>query len=116
MNIYKELILIKSSKTKEFEDKTAEISYLKYVENQVAVTYSSSNKTYTYNSFKINILKNPKKIDVDDKIVFISGFPIANSYLVLDFGEYVKIVDAKENAQTYHKSKLSYENCIRKFH
>lgn len=110
MDIYKELILIKNSKTKEFEDKTAEISYLKYVKNQVAVTYLSTNRTYNYNCSNVRLLKDPKKINVDQKIVFIDGFPIRNSSLVFNFGEYIKIIDENQGAKTYHKSKVTYEN------
>ncbi len=110
MNIYKELILIKDNKTKEFKDKTAEISYFKYIKNQVEVTYLSINKTYTYNSSNVRVFKEPKTINVDEKIVFISGFPIATSSLLLDFGDYVKIIDSNERAEAYHKSKVSYEN------
>ena len=60
MDVYKELILIKNSKTKVFEDKTAGISHLKYVVNPVAVTYLSTNKTYTHNSSNVSELKDPK--------------------------------------------------------
>lgn len=110
MDIYKELILIKNSKTKEFEDKTTDIGYLKHVIKQVEVTYLTNNRTYKYNSSNVLVLKEPRKINVDEKIVFVSGFPITNPSLLLDFGEYIKILDRNERSQICHKSKVSYQN------
>ena len=110
MDIYTNLILIKNSRTKEFEDKTAEISDFRYTLNQVAVTYLSTNKTYNYHFANVLVLKNPKIINVDRVIVCIEGFPLNNSSSVLDFGEYIKIIDGYQRAETYHKSKVTYQN------
>lgn len=110
MNINTQLILIKSSKTKQYEDKTADITDLQYVANQVAVKYLYSNKTYNYNSSNVLVLKNPKVINVHKKILLIDGSPIRNSSIVLDFGEYIKVIDANGKSAVYHKSKISYED------
>jgi len=110
MDIFTKLILIRNNKTQEFEDKTAEIIDLSsYEKNKVAVTYLNE-KTYKYNSSKVIILKNPKKINFDQVIICVEGFPISNPFSVLGFGEYIKIIDDKQRAKTYHKSKISYQN------
>ena len=49
MDIHKNLILIKNKKTNEFEDKTADISYINYIGNQVEVTFLKSDRIYNYN-------------------------------------------------------------------
>lgn len=110
MNINTTLILIKNSKTKQLEDKTAEISYLNFAANQAAVTYTSSNKTYKYNSSNIVVLKDPKIINTTDRIMLVEGFPIRSSSTVLDFGEYIKIIDENGRAEAHHKSKVSFED------
>lgn len=110
MDIYTQLILIKNSKTKEFEDKTSEVINIEYVKNQVKVIYSRANKIYNYNSSNVRVFKNPKKINIDQRIMLIDGFPIRNSSLAIDFGEYIKIIDDNQRAETYHKSKVTYKN------
>ncbi|MBE6069317.1 MAG: DUF2726 domain-containing protein [Clostridium lundense] len=113
MDINTELVLIKGSKTKEYEDKTDEIADLHYASDQVAVTYLHSNKTYNYNSSNVLVLKNPKTINLNDKILIMDGFPIKNSGTVLDFGEYIKVINDSGRAEAYHKSRISYEgSCL----
>lgn len=110
MNTNTDLILIKNSKTKQLEDKTAEISSLNFAANQVAVTYTSSDKTYTYNSSNVVVLKDPKIINTTGRIMLVDGFPIRSSSTVLDFGEYVKIIDENGRAEAHHKSRVSFED------
>jgi hypothetical protein len=110
MNPQATLILIKNNKTNQFDDKTAEIANLNYLEAQVAVTYASSNNTYKYKSSNVVVLNNPKSINMDQRILLIEGFPIRSSSMVLDFGEYIKIIDENGRAEAYHKSKVSFEN------
>jgi superfamily I DNA and/or RNA helicase len=110
MNIQTTLILIKNNKINQFEDKTAEIINIHHAANQVAVTYSSSSKTYNYSSINVVVLKNPKTINIDKRILLIDGFPIRNSSTVLDFGEYIKVIGESGRAEAYHKSKVSFED------
>lgn len=110
MDIYTRLILIRNSKTKEFEDKTIEVSNFRYIRNQVAVTYLNTNKTYNYNSSNVRVFKEPKMININQLIVCIEEFPIRNSSTVLDFGEYIKIIDDNQRSETYHKSKVTYQS------
>jgi superfamily I DNA and/or RNA helicase len=110
MNINTTLILIKNNKTKQLEDKTAEISSLSFATNQAAVTYASSNKTYNYSSSNVVVLENPKTINISERILLIDGFPIRNTSTALDFGEYIKIIDESGRAEAHHKSTVSFED------
>ncbi len=113
MDISAELILIKNSETQEFEDKTAEITYLKYDKNKLVVKYVATSKIYNYHSANVIWLKNPKKIDVDQAIC-VDGFPIDDPLSVLDFGDYIKLIYDNQRAKTYHKSKIIYQNsCLK---
>ena len=110
MDIYKNLILIKNSQTKEFEDRTAEISHLVYAGNEVAITYLSSDKTYNYKSFNVRFFKVSKMINCDSVIVCIDEFPVGDCTAVIDFGDYVKIIDHSQRASTYCKSRVTFQN------
>jgi primosomal protein N' len=110
MNINTTLILIKNSKTKQLEDKTDEIYTLNFAATLAAVTYTSSNKTYNYNSSNVVILKDPKTINTTDRIMLVKGFPIRSSSTALDFGEYIKIIDENGTSEAHHRSKTSFED------
>jgi superfamily I DNA and/or RNA helicase/very-short-patch-repair endonuclease len=110
MDIFTHLILIKNNATNQFEDKTSEISSLKYVNNLVQLTYIYSNRTYKYSLSKVKRFREPKKVDLNQRILLVSGFPIRRSSLVLDFGEYIKIIDENQRAENYHKSMITYQN------
>ncbi len=110
MDIHTELILIKNSETQEFEDKTAEITYLQYEKNKIVIRYTDVNKAYNYNSSKVIWLKNPKKINAEQVIICVDGFPIEDPSSVLDFGEYIKLIYDYQVTKTYHKSKITYQN------
>jgi superfamily I DNA and/or RNA helicase len=111
MDIFTNLILIKNNATNKFEDKTSEISSLKHVNNLVEVTYINSNRAYKYSSSKVIEFKGANKVDLEQKIILVSGFPMRTSSLALDFGEYIKIIDENQKAKTYHKSMITYQNC-----
>lgn len=111
MDIFTNLILIKNNATNHYEDKTSEIFCLKYVKNLVEVTYKSSNKAYRYSSSKVMEFKGANEVDLEQKVLLISGFPIRKPSLALDFGEYIKIFDENQRAETYHKSTITYKNC-----
>jgi len=113
MNIYKNLILIKSKKTNKLEDKTADISYINYVGNQVEITFLKSDKTYNYNSSNVRVFREPNKVNLSQGIVLVSGFPIRSSSIVLDFGEYIKVIDGNNVTEVYHKSVVTYQkSCL----
>ncbi|OEG00141.1 DNA/RNA helicase [Vulcanibacillus modesticaldus] len=113
MNIYKNLILIKNKQTNEFEDKTTKISSVEYLNNRVImVTYSGTNKVYKYNFVNIRVFKDPEIINLENLIVYIDEIPIENVSSVLDFGEYIRIIDNNKNTTTYHKSRVSFQSSI----
>ena len=55
----------------------------------------NSYRTYKYNSSNVKVFKDPKKIDLEQKIILVSEFPVSKPYLVLDFSEYIKIIGGK---------------------
>lgn len=113
MDIQTTLILIKNSKTNHFEDKTSEISCLKHVNNLVEITFINSNRTYKYSSSKVKEFKEPKQVDLEQRILLVEGFPIRKSSLVLDFGEYIKIIDENQRSEIYPKLKITYQkSCL----
>jgi len=110
MDINTNLILLKNKDTKEYEDKTAEIKHIQYIDNQVAVTFLSNNKTYNYYSSNVLVFKNPKKVKMDQQIILIDGYPLENVSYTYDFGEYIKIVHENGRSESFHKSKVTYDN------
>jgi len=76
MNIFTQLILIKNNTSNQFKDKTSEISSLKYVNNLIEITYINSNRTYKYSPLKVKEFKEPKQVDLNQKIILVSRFPI----------------------------------------
>ncbi len=113
MNVFEEMILIKNKKIKKFEDKTNDISGINYVRNQFAVTYSRSNKTYNYNHRNVRVFRNPKCINTEHIIVYIEEFPLRDPEYILDFAEYIRVIDHNQKSTTYHKSKVTYEkSCL----
>lgn len=114
MDIYTNLIFIKNNKTKEFEDKTKEIDYLKPFEDKVEIAYSNGKKSYRYNAVNVKIFKAPKKVSLKDCIVYISNIPVRETAQVLDFGEYIRIIEDSGKTEVHHKSEVRYENsCLK---
>ncbi|MFL0250021.1 AAA domain-containing protein [Clostridium neuense] len=114
MDIYTNLILIKNNKTKEFEDKTKEIDYLKSFEDKVEIAYSNGKKSYRYNASNVQIFKKPKKVSLRDCIVYISDIPVRETSQILDFGEYIRVIEGGGKAEIHHKSQVRYENsCLK---
>ncbi|WP_010240390.1 AAA domain-containing protein [Clostridium arbusti] len=75
------------------------------------MTYiKNPNRVYSYNSSNILTFESPKRVNLDQLIVYVSGFPVREPSLVLDFGEYIKIIEVKGKTEVYHKSKVAYEN------
>lgn len=113
MDIQTSLILLKTKNSNEYEDKTAEISHIQYIDKQIAVTFLANNKTYNYHSSNVLVLKNPKTVNVDQQIISIDGFPLGNASHIYDFGEYIKVVYKNGRAESFHKSKVSYDaSCL----
>lgn len=110
MNIQTQLILIKNRNTNQYEDKTAEVVELNYLATHVDITFQNKDQIYHYNHNNILVLKDPKPINIDQTILLIDGIPIRNPSTVLDFGEYIKIIDNNGKAQAYEKSKVSFQD------
>lgn len=114
MDIYTNLILIKNSKAKEFEDKTKEIDYLKPFGDKVEIAYLNGKKSYSYNACNVQVFKAPKKVSSKDCIVYISNIPVRETAEVLDFGEYIRVIEDDGKTEIHHKSEVGYESsCLK---
>jgi RecA/RadA recombinase len=113
MDIYTKLVLIKNNKTGELEDKSAEINNLVFNNNEVAVTYKSTNKTYIYKTQNIQVLEDPKVINLEHVIININGFPVGEYNKAIDFGDYIKLFDNQQQARMYKKSEVTFhKSCL----
>ncbi len=113
MNILTEMILIRDKKTNQFEDKTTQIASLNIIENQVAIIYQGTSKTYYYNIRNVKVLNIANIINTDQVIVYLDGFPLKDPENVLDFKEYIRIIDQNQRATSYHKSRITYDrSCL----
>ncbi|PJI09229.1 MULTISPECIES: AAA domain-containing protein [Clostridium] len=114
MDIYTNLILIKNNKTKELEDKTQEIDYLKPFRDKVEIAYLNGKKSYMYNASNVQVFKAPKKVSSKDCIVYISNIPVRETAEVLDFGEYIRVIEDDGKTEIHHKSEVRYESsCLK---
>jgi hypothetical protein len=113
MDIYTKLILVRNSKTGKMEDRTVEVSNLFFRNAEAAVTYKSTNKTYTYKTENVLSFVRIKDINLDHVIVHVNEFPIREYTKVIDFGEYIKIFDNHHQAVTHQKSKVTFQkSCL----
>jgi hypothetical protein len=60
---------------------------LKCEKNKIVIKYADTNKNYNYNSSNVIWLKNPKKINAEQVIICVDGFPVEDPSSVLDFGD-----------------------------
>lgn len=115
MDMKKVMVIINGEdKTLEIQDFTVDKS-----SNKVIVTYKSSNKPYKYNRDKVDILVNPKVINLEDKILYINDRPNYEAkYILNDFDKYRIYkcngeVDVVKSDEFYFVDKKSeYDNIL----
>lgn len=113
MDIKNSLILIKNKETNEFEDKTVEVFDIARGSNKIIITYEGNGKAYSYNVGNVLVFSNPRWINLVHTIISVDGFPISDNCMVLDFGEYIKVIDCNQKAAVYHKSKVTFQkSCL----
>lgn len=110
MDIKKHLILIKD------EDKTEKISRCTYEKGKWQVTFANG-KTYSYNYPNVVWLKNPFLIDPTNTIVYEKGQPLSGVNMILDFGEYVRIIYKNGYCNVFSKWEIRLEqSCFKNPH
>lgn len=74
---------------------------MKYLQGKIESIYiKNPSRVYSYNSSNILTFESSKRVNLDQLIVYVSGFPVREPSLVLDFGEYIKIIEVKGKTQT----------------
>ncbi len=115
MNIYKEMVLLRDTGTNTFKDKTSDIDFIKFNNNEVMIKFYNSSTCYTYKRNNVVSLKDPKVIDITNTIVYIDDLVTDNIKLLLDFGYYIRVFDKNNLSTTYHKSRIKiskiYDDC-----
>lgn len=113
MDILEQLILMRNSQTHEYEDKTADINSLEFSNNQALVTFNGNNKTYSYHSGKVRVLKNPKAIALENTVICVDDIPISGLSAVQDFGEYIRLFNTAEKTKIFPRKRLNFQrSCL----
>ena len=71
------------------KDVTKDVQSYHISDSKAHLTYRT--RVFDYNLRNVQILQNPKKINVDNKVIFIDGTLILNILDVLRFNEWIKI-------------------------
>ncbi|WP_027400070.1 AAA domain-containing protein [Anaerovorax odorimutans] len=89
MNIKEIMVIVKG------EDKTEKISHMHCDDEngKIIITYKENKKIYKYNQNNVNIITNPKVIELGGKVAYLNGFPVFKPQLILDFGERIRIIE-----------------------
>lgn len=75
------------------EDRTKDIANVENVEdeNKYFVTYKAGGP-YPYCKEMVKILENPKRVELEDRAVFVKKEPVYKAEYILDFGEWVRVI------------------------
>lgn len=116
MDIKDLLILILNNQTNEYEDKTADINTFKFSKNEALITFNGNDKTYRYHTGKVNVLKNPELISIENTIICVDDIPINGICAVQDFGKYIRIVYENQKCSVYPRQRVSFnKTCLDRY-
>ena len=75
------------------EDRTKDITNVENAEDEkkYLVTYKSGG-TYPYCKEKVKILENPKRVELNDRAVFVAKQPVYKAEYILEFGEWACVI------------------------
>ncbi|SHN50622.1 AAA domain-containing protein [Desulfitobacterium chlororespirans] len=93
------------------EDKTEEVKDLKADGRKVKVTFKDNPFPYSYFRENVFIAKNPKTIDMEDKVAYSGNIPLYDVESILDFGPLVRVrFRNKSKGQVFSKKELSIKS------
>lgn len=106
MNTDMHLILVKG------EDKTESISSCLYEDGKWQITFERG-KTYSYNYFNVQWLKNPVLLDSATTIVYMHSQPVSGIAKIFDFGDYIRICFVTGYKKVYSRQEITLEqSCL----
>jgi len=75
------------------KDRTKDITNIENDEEEgkYLVTYESGGP-YPYCKERVKILENPKRVELNDRVVYIREIPVYKAEYILDFGEWVRVI------------------------
>ena len=101
MNIDNNLILIKG------EDKTASVTSWRFDHYKpvVFITFNGQ-KEYPYNTAHVEFLKNPKMVELDDRIALKGDSPLSGAKQLQFFGRHCRVVYKSGYRELVHSSSV----------
>ena len=100
MDLKSVMVLVKG------KDETENVKEYKYINDKTLITYNNG-QTYAYNKENVDIHKCRKMIKLDDEIAYNDDIPIYKPKLILDFKEYIRIINHNEKSIVIEKNKFS---------
>lgn len=106
MDINNYLVLIND------QDKTEDIKNLKEKDTKIEIEFYGSPKIYSYSINKVKIYKEPKVIDHNNCMVYVSDRKLFNITKILDFKSHVRVFFSGGKSNSYDKTKLHFDYSI----
>ncbi|GGG53239.1 AAA domain-containing protein [Paenibacillus radicis (ex Gao et al. 2016)] len=85
-------------------DKTNEIEYYNILEQIVEIKYKNSEIEYKFPSSRVNIIRNPVQVNIENQKFIYQGFPIRNVKFVMKFEGWLKFFFEEQHTRIYSPS------------
>ena len=105
----KVLFLQYNEKNNDWRDITSEISAYRTETTACWIQYMTSARWWPKSYRDVKILENPKKVDIDNVIVFYNGTALTNVTYVLRFDNWYKVFFENGRSSSYEASKVSFK-------
>lgn len=92
------------------KDKTDEINSIELINEKYQISFTNSEKTYSYGINRIKILKLNKKINPETHIIKINNSGKSDIKAILDYGSVYKIIFDNNQSRLYKPAEVSIEN------
>ncbi|MHC8515913.1 AAA domain-containing protein [Sporosarcina sp. ITBMC105] len=107
MDVNKHLILIKNI------DKTKQIVDCAFQDGQWHVKFQNNDRIYQYRKHNVVWHRNPKILDLHNRIIYADGQPLSGIQVVQDFGDTIRLVFTRGFHKVYKRSQLVVEeSCL----
>ena len=92
------------------KDKTDEINSIELINEKYQISFTTSEKTYSYGINRIKTLKLNKKINPETHIIKINNSGKSDIKAILDYGSVYKIIFDNNQSRLYEPAEVSIEN------